>query len=49
MFKKSKWFLLYLILALFLLFSIFAVPKIVISVINGTKGQLVTIPTGHDN
>lgn len=45
----SKWILLYLILALLLLFSIFAVPKIVINVMNETKGQIITVPTGSPN
>lgn len=45
MFKKSKWMILYIILALLLLFSLFAVPKIVTGVMNETKGQIVTVPT----
>lgn len=43
MFKKSKWILMYFVLALLLLFSIFAVPKIVISAMNETKGLAVTV------
>lgn len=39
----SKWNLLYLLLALLLLFSLLAVPKIVIGVMNETKGQITTM------
>lgn len=45
MFKKNKWMLLYIVLALLLLFSLFAVPKIVTGVMNETKGQIVTVST----
>ena len=45
MFKKSKWNLLYLILALLLLFSLVAVPKIAVGVMNETKGQVITVPS----
>jgi hypothetical protein len=45
MFKKSKWNLLYLVLALLLLFSLVAVPKIAVGVMNETKGQIVTVPS----
>ena len=41
----SKWYLLYLVLAVLLLFSLFAVPKIAMSVMSETKGQIVTVPT----
>jgi len=44
MFKKSKWNLLYLILALLLLFSLVAVPQIAVGVMNETKGQIITVP-----
>jgi hypothetical protein len=40
---KSKWNLLYLILALLLAFSLLAVPKIVTSVMNETRGQVITV------
>lgn len=49
MFKNNKWFPLYIVLALLLLFSLFAVPKIVISTMNETKGQIITVPTGKPN
>ena len=39
----GKWNLLYLVLALLLLFSLLAVPKIVISVMNETRGQIMTV------
>jgi hypothetical protein len=40
----NKWYLLYVVLALLLLFSLFAVPKIAMSVMSETKGQIVTVP-----
>lgn len=46
MFKKNKWILMFFVLALLLLFSLFAVPKIVSNAMNETKGQIVTVPTG---
>ena len=45
MFKKSKWYLLYLVLALLLLFSLVAVPKIAAGVMNQTKGQIINVPS----
>ncbi len=39
----SKWNLLYLVLTLLLLFSLFAVPKITMSVMSETKSQIVTV------
>lgn len=40
---KNKWNLLYLLLAVLIAFSLFAVPKIAKSVLDGTKDQIVTI------
>ena len=40
---KNKWNLLYVILALLLVFSLLAVPKIVTSVLNETRGQVITV------
>lgn len=40
---KSKWNLLYLILALLVLFTLFAVPAIVTTTMNETKGQIMTV------
>ena len=45
---KSKWNLLYLVLALLLAFTLLAVPKIMTGVMNETKGQIVTVET-NDN
>ncbi len=42
--KKTKWNVLYIILALLIIFSVFVVPKIAVSVMGDTKGQIVTIP-----
>jgi hypothetical protein len=43
-FKKTKWNLLYVLLALLLLFSLIGVPSITIGIMNQTKGQIVTVP-----
>lgn len=40
---KNKWNLLYLLLAVLITFSLFAVPNIAKSVLDGTKNQIVTI------
>lgn len=40
---KNKWNLLYLPLAVLIAFSLFAVPNIAKSVLDGTKNQIVTI------
>lgn len=41
--KISKWNLLYLALALLLLFSFLAAPRIVTGMMNQTKGRVVTV------
>lgn len=43
MYKKTRWNMLYWVLALALLFSIIAVPKIAMSTINGNKDIVVTV------
>ena len=40
---KNKWNLLYLLLAVLIAFSLFAVPNIAKSVLDATKNQIVTI------
>lgn len=40
---KNKWNLLYLLLAVLIAFSLFAVPNIAKSVLDGTKNQIITI------
>lgn len=40
---KNEWNLLYLLLAVLIAFSLFAVPNIAKSVLDGTKNQIVTI------
>ena len=45
MFRKSKWNLLYLVLFLLILFSVFAVPKIAVSFVERSRGQVVTVAT----
>ncbi len=41
----GKWRMLYLVLAMLLLFSLFVVPKIAVGVMNETKGQIITVPS----
>lgn len=40
---KDKWSLMYVALALVLLFSLFAVPRIATRALDKTKGQIITI------
>jgi hypothetical protein len=40
---KSRWNLLYLILFALILFSIFAVPKIAVALVERSRGQIVTV------
>ncbi len=41
--KMNKWMLLFFVLAVLLLFTLFAVPKIAAGVMNETKGRIVTV------
>lgn len=40
---SARWNLLYLVLAALILFSVFAVPKIAVSVVERSRGQIVTV------
>lgn len=40
---KNKWNILYIVLAVIILFSLFAVPKIAEAILNDTKGQIITV------
>jgi len=40
---KNKWNLLYVVLAVLIIFSLFAVPKIAINSMNAKKGQIITV------
>ena len=42
-FLKSKWNLLYLALAALILLSVFAIPKIAVSVVEQSRGKIVTV------
>ena len=44
MLHKSKWYLLTLVLAALVLFSVFAIPRIAVHTLEQTRGQIVTIP-----
>lgn len=41
--RKSKWNLLYLVLVILILFSVFAVPKIAVSVAERSRGEIFTV------
>jgi hypothetical protein len=41
--KINRWTLLFVVLAVLLLFSLFAVPKIAMDAMNETKGKIVTV------
>lgn len=44
----SKWNLLYLVLGVLILFSVFAVPKIALLAVERTRGQIITVtPNGN--
>ena len=42
---KSKWNILYIVLAAVILFSLFAVPKIAKGILADTKGKIVIVET----
>lgn len=42
-FLTSKWNLLYLVLAALILLSVFAIPKIAVSAVERTRGQIATV------
>ncbi|MEG1811172.1 MAG: hypothetical protein RR232_07155 [Clostridia bacterium] len=44
----NKWNLLYVLLSLLILFSLFASPRIVMGVMNANKGQIVTVENEHE-
>ena len=41
--RKSKWNLLYLVLIILILFSVLAVPKIAVSVVKRSRGEIFTV------
>jgi hypothetical protein len=41
--RKTKWYLLYIVLAVLVLFSVFAVPKIAVHTLEKTRGQIFTV------
>ena len=43
MLRKSKWYLLIVLLLLLVLFSVFAIPKIAVCTLGKTRGEIVTI------
>ncbi|MCE5188397.1 MAG: hypothetical protein LLF75_04370 [Eubacteriales bacterium] len=46
--RKTKWNSLYFVLAALILFSVFAVPKIAVLVVERSRGQIITAePSGN--
>lgn len=43
MLRKSKWYLLFVLLLLLVLFSVFAIPKIAVYTLERTRGEIVTV------
>ena len=41
--RRSKWNLLYIVLAALIAFSLFAVPQIAIGLMNQTKGNILAV------
>ncbi len=46
-FFKSKWNLLYLALAALILFSVFVMPKIAVSIVEQSRGQVITVESSE--
>ncbi|MEG1548503.1 MAG: hypothetical protein RR527_07175 [Clostridia bacterium] len=44
----NKWNLLYVLLSLLILFSLFASPRIVMGVMTANKGQIITVTEGNE-
>ena len=43
MLRKSKWYLLLIVLAALVLFSVFGIPNLAVSMLERTRGQIITI------
>ena len=43
LFYSSKWNLLYLAFAVLILFSVLAVPRIAVSVVERSRGEIITV------
>ena len=43
MLRKSKWYLLWIVLAALVVFSVFGIPRIAVYTLERTRGQIVTI------
>lgn len=44
---KSKWSVLYIVLVILVLFSLFAVPSIAVRALNESKNQIITVENGY--
>ena len=45
---KVKWDFLYVLLAVLVLFSVLAIPKIAVSTLERTRGQIVTVESSEN-
>ena len=41
--RRSKWYLLFLVLAALVLFSALAIPRIAVHTLEKTRGQIITV------
>ena len=46
MLRKSKWYLLILVLCALVLFSVFGIPYIAVYTLEQTRGQIITVVAG---
>lgn len=43
MLRKSKWYLLLIVLCMLVLFSVFGIPHIAVYTLEQTRGQIITV------
>ena len=43
MLNRTKWYLLYIVLIVLVLFSVLAIPRIAVYTLERTRGQIVTV------
>ena len=48
MLNRTKWYLLYIVLIVLVLFSVLAIPRIAVYTLERTRGQIVTVPDETD-
>lgn len=43
MLNKTKWYLLYIVLVVLVLFSVLAIPRIAVRALERTRGRIITV------